>query len=233
MKYKIVELRKPNYLNGRETFTIIEFIVDFSSEDKELLEKIKIQIEEMNTNKKNTSGEIRDEITLIKDKYLGIMSEKILTVFLNKHFEEKNIPFRAINEKFVNYDKHVDIIIKDLRDTNKNYKIEVRGSYPYKSKEETIWRNLSILGPYTTSYKSEEVEKDFYFFVFINCKKEEFDLKTKHSIYFAGGASLELFKKIGKIQSLKQDGADYRTIKPISLGYDSLEILKKIGEKSL
>ena len=225
MKIQIETLLKPSNLNGKEKFNVISFTLDPENIQKDwnLLEKIKGKIKEMNTNQMNTAGYIRDEETLLKDKYLGTMSEELLTYLLNKYFQKKEIPAIAKNEEFINYDNHVDIVIE--KENNEKIKIEVRGSYPYAKLENVIWQHMSILGPYTTCYKGSEEYKDIYMCVLINQAKEYFDYTKKHKILFVGGATFDLLKSTGIKQNLKMSSAQYYTIKPISRGMDALELL--------
>ena len=109
--------------------------------------------------------------------------------------------------------------------------IEVRDSFPFSGLEKVICSLFDVTGPYTTSCKPAEKKKDFYLRPLINTGVSNFNPQQDHTVYFAGGAERELFRKEGTETNLKQKGASCLTIKPIAKAKDAAEIIRCIETK--
>jgi hypothetical protein len=135
----------------------------------------------------------------------------------------------------VNHKTHRDIKI-EVKGVEKT--IEVRSSFqisPRLTIKGILTWAFRLLGRYTTKYKPKEEEKDFYITVLHRYRNEEIMNKIKNKIeaYIIGGASKEIFNKIGEDDNsgLKQGEACYRVIRPIiSAPKDSIGIFKEILE---
>lgn len=180
----------------------------------------------METNCKNTNSKIRTIEILLKDKYLGIASEYLLTFCINKYFIKNAIDKVALNPDFIDYDSHVDITILD-KSTEKSKTIELRSSFPYARLDKVIWYYFDLIGPYTTSYKNYENPKDFYARALINQKKKNFDFNRKHSIFLTGGAPFSLFEDYGSYITMGTS-ANYTVIEPLADSYDIIDFIKML-----
>lgn len=207
-------------------FEVLAFNIKPSSsdEDKQLLEIVEREIEKVQANDKNTSGESRSPEVLYKDRYIGVIAEILLYGYLKK--ELKAIGAEVVREDFLDCASHVDLVVKKGNTTRT---IEVRGSYPYcKDFNRVLTELFDIIGPYATKAKPGECVKDYYLRVLINEGKNEFNTKADHTIYFVGGAERNHFIERGIITTYDQDGAQYIAIKPITRGRDAKQVVQMI-----
>lgn len=208
--------KNPMYREN-SNFYVIKFILD-PIKDQKKIENWYEKAQGMNANIKNTNGDIREEQNLIKDRYLGVASEELFTLFLQQNFPE----YKVSNPEFENYETHVDIIIE--KNSNLKKTIELRSSFPRAKLNNVIWYYFDLIGPYVTKYKKFENSKDFYARAFINIAKEDFDINKVHNIYLVGGASFEEIKSKGTEQTFDTT-ANYLTIKPMADANDIDEFL--------
>ena len=84
------------------------------------------------------------------------------------------------------------------------------------------------IGPYTTSYKSEETPQDFYLRGVLHEEyRNSFSYDTPHVLYFAGGVPRRLLEESGIVKSMGKRDAQYLTI-PLWQGMDAIEIINEI-----
>jgi len=174
------------------------------------------------------SGRLRNKEALVKTRYLGAISELVIAEFLRA--ELGDIVEVAREEVYQGYEKHTDIVLTS-KQNNTKLTIEVRSSFAFREIEKAICSRLSVIGPYSTSYKPGEKEKDFYLLVLADSRKVDFNPQAPHTVYFAGGAELGLLKSIGIKSDLMQDGASYIIIRPIAKARDAEEIVNIIRNK--
>jgi len=186
-------------------------------------------------NKNSPAGEIREKNIIIYNNIAGVLAEEIVIEYLKKLISDFKVNAKIIPTPFESHATHRDIKIEV---NGKEKTIEVRSSFQI-SPRLTIGGVLTwafrLLGRYTTTYKKVEQEKDFYVTIIHRYRNEEIlaKIKDKVEIYIIGGASKEIFDKIGVDDNsgLKQGKACYRVIKPIiSAPKDTPDIFKEILE---
>lgn len=186
-------------------------------------------------NKNDPSGEIRERDKIIFNNIGGVLAEEVVKKYLEKLIKDFNVNAIIIPAPFTDHETHRDIRIKV---NGKMKTIEVRSSFQTSPKL-TIMGVLTwafrLLGRYTTNYKRGEQEKDFYITIIHRYRNEEIMNKIKNKVeaHIIGGASKEVFEKIGydDNKGLKQGEACYRVIKPIiSAPKDTINVFKEILE---
>lgn len=203
-----------------------------SVKDKRYIDNWIEEAEKQVMNNNDPAGNERERQKQIITRYMGTASEKIVKAVLKNSIKEVNFE----RPKFDGHGSHVDIVASS---GDKKCKIEVRSSFPRKSLEWALFDKggFDIIGNYTTVSKSIEIWKDIYIRVLfkmtdnVNCGGNNFDPRQTHYVYIVGSADKELFSDIGYDGDLKQSGARYKLIKPISNGYDYNRTLDKIKEK--
>ena len=203
------------------------------AEDKELVETTRDgEAHELakRTNDRDTAGRIRPWEVKLKDAYLGVLAENLIVDYLQTEFIQEA---HVIKERFVSHDTHVDIKIH-WNNGNKTT-IEVRSSFAYDGMSKVVCAIFDHLGPYTTSYKPNEVTKDLYLrgILYEGWEEDSFSYDSKHILYFAGGALGHWFnpENKGKKKTLKKDGAEYWTI-PLRQGMDVDGVIKAMRRTS-
>ncbi len=179
------------------------------------------------------SGKERDLLIMNVKNIGGVLAEKTVNditgryaTIHNHRFSIKESTWKEIGSSLFQID-HIFSINSKIKT------LETRSSFSYKTKcpDNVITGAFSIIGAYTTTHKKQEIEKDFYAFVFfcLNPEKLINTLRINRYIetYFAGGATKDMFKDT---DTLKQSGASYKIIKPITNGLDAEEFLKKLFE---
>lgn len=197
-----------------------------------------------NLNDNDPSGEKRTTDVKETVAFSGYIAEAIVMNEINTKLLELNpsgnitahsVEFINTNNK-TNKDSFNQIDIKVTNThTNNSKTIEVRSSNIFKSKEkddEVYNRDQSLIGSYSTKVKPGEVKKDFYVTVFFRHSQEKLMYIKKNSYSFttdiAGAASRELLEKLGSKSNLKQNGADYLVINPISKSNSIHDICSEI-----
>lgn len=182
------------------------------------------------------SGNIRDDATISVKNLGGLISEKAVHDLIDQALTVNKVTAKIIDSNFKEIDSSEFQIDHQIQcDDNCMITLETRSSFSYRTKicpDNVINYAFQIIGPYTTKNKGVEHPKDYYAFVFYclnpNELKATIDSGTI-SLYFAGGASQHML--VSSSTNLEQNGATYKTVKPITDGYDAPEFLLKIFEK--
>ena len=193
-----------------------------------------------NFNKSAPNGRERDPDRQFVSLLSGLMAERIIIDILKRIIQIFDLDIEIewdtpSEERDFDYDSHTDM---KLIFQGKNEKtVEVRSSPPYAHNLERILNvYFDIIGPYTTSYKSLESNKDYYGRVLFhvpgqkNITAENFVKILKNNnltSYFVGGASnIDMTQKGESISDkLKMSNAKYIGIKPITYGRDAFELI--------
>lgn len=141
---------------GMRLFNLFAFDIDPLGEDADFVSGVRYEASQHSAKILDPGGRQRDQATLSKHRYLGVLSEKLITNHLRSIFgHEVNVSNRA----FERYDAHVDI---EIQVGDKEISFEVRSSFPYSPLKDVVCRLFDFIGPYTTSFKVGESPKDFY-----------------------------------------------------------------------
>ena len=188
-----MEIRSEN-IRYERNYSLVAFDIYPRGADADRVKKIINEVEEHGADTRNTDGEERDEATLLNTRYLGILAERVIAAYLRTIFGQD---IRVFNRRFVRYDTHVDI---EIQVGDKKTDLEVRSSFGYSPMQDLIEKHFDHLGPYKTSFKPGERPKEFYLRGLINKDVDDFDYRSEHTFYFAGGASYRSIKEEGKIK---------------------------------
>lgn len=227
MDFRIESYDAYSYVISKNNYTVDNIFLE------DILKKGKEDAEQQNKN--NPAGEIRNKDKIIFNNIGGVLAEEIVKKYLEKLIFENNLNAEIIPTPFIDHETHRDIKIK-INDKIKT--IEVRSSFQVSPRLQIsgvlTWA-FRLLGRYTTTYKPEEKEKDFYITVIHRYRNEEILNKIKSEVetHIIGGASKESFNKIGidDNKGLKQGQACYRVINPIiSAEKDTVDLFKEILE---
>lgn len=200
-------------------------ILDVFETAKSLLKKV---------NPHDPSGELRTEDTLLIKNLGGLLSERYISDILKSYSKKHTMDLEIADS---NWESLGDSALYQIDHTVATAKgkltIETRSSFSYKTKcpERVITGAFSIIGPYISANKAQELHKDFYAFVFFCVNPDDFLNKLENDgidIYFAGGADINLLLTLNQKSTLKQNGAEYYVIKPINKALDAEEFLKKL-----
>ena len=191
-----------------------------SKEDSEILEKIKDKAKKdyIKVNPHYLDGSMCPKDLKYCNNLGGVLAEEVVKSYIRDLIKKHNLDCSIIEEDFVNHQEHRDIKIKL---NGKIKTLEVRSSFNYLANLEGVLNGkFSLIGSYTTSYKGEEPEKDYYITVIHRYKNMEIinKIEKEVEVFIIGGASRELFKEIGKKDSrkFKQSGTEYLIISPIN-----------------
>jgi len=227
-----MRIKEEKYQNYK--YIIIELN---KSEDKDLLERIKQKAKEDSEkqNKKNPKGEIRTEEWIYYSNLAGVLAEESTKLYISHIINKNNLNAEVYSPEFTTHYLHRDIIVKI---NNRKKTIEVRSSFQTSSHlgiSGILTKYFRLLSNYTTSYKKDEPNKDFYITVLHRYNNEEIISKIEDSVevFIIGGASKEVFDKYGidDSEGLKQGDACYKIIKPIiSCPNDTIEVIEEILE---
>lgn len=166
----------------------------------------------------------------------GIIAENACSIAINKTAEKNRKTIKLSVKGFESSLRQIDLT---LERNSRNFDIEIRSSGHFKQNLEEVYnRDFSIIGWYVTSKKRKEIKKDFYVLVLFPFLEDTIDKKIESGIelYIAGGATRETLEFMGSDTDLKQYGAIYHVISPITKGLDGLEIINKIvgvGDKRI
>jgi hypothetical protein len=230
--YLSMNFREEQYNNYKYVIADLNY-----SSDKDFLENVEKEGKENaeKQNKSNPAGEIREKNKIIFNNVAGVLAEEIVKEYLIKLISDFNINAKIIPTPFIDHATHKDIKIEV---NGKIKTIEIRSSFqisPRLTIKGVLTWAFRLLGRYTTNYKKGEEEKDFYVTIIHRYRNEEILTKIKNKVeaYIIGGASKEVFDKIGSDDNsgLKQGKACYRIIKPIiSAPKDTPNLFKEILE---
>lgn len=217
---------------------VIECCLEKKDEEyNEILKEAEILMK--NVNKHAPDGHIRTDKEKLVKCFGGLVAEYFVLNQLNKVFKESGYINLIAEKTEFNPKKdidQIDIIVRNI-ENNKNVKIEVRSSYILKSNDLEVYNNdASLVGYYVTKNKSIEKKKNYYITVIfrkiwvkINKDMSNFNFNEKiveyikyridhkYNIYLhiAGAASLKKLEHDGIESNLKNNGANYKIIKPI------------------
>lgn len=209
---------------------IIKKVTYTQAELAETIEKAR-QIEGQ-LNPHAPDGNIRDDETISVKNLGGLISEKVVHDLLELKINSNSIDATIIGSNFEEIDSaefQIDHVVQC--NDNTRITIETRSSFSYRTRcpENVVNYAFQIIGPYITENKYIEHPKDFYAFLFYclnpDLLKETID-NGEISVYFAGGASLDMLKKSDN--NLKQRGTIYKTVKPITNGFNANTFFDKL-----
>ena len=202
-------------------YSLVTFEINPMGEDLDFVNEVLEEVNQHGAVHNAPSGRIRNANELRNTRYLGILSEKLITDHLQSKLGRDT---HVSNSAFESYDNHVDI---EIQVGEKAINFEVRSSFGYTSLRNVVCRAFDAIGPYSTSYKPDESPKDFYLRGLINEAQTGLNPKRKHTFYFAGGAPYSWFKERGVPKDFDQQGAEYLTI-PLVEAMDAIEIVDEI-----
>ena len=206
----------------RETiYFLVAFDIDPQDEHRDFVNRIKNEASQHSANIQNPGGINRNQVVLSKTRYLGALAEDLIADHLRPIFGRST---RVFNRTFERYDIHVDI---EIEVGGRKIDLEVRSSFGYARMHNLIDKYFDHIGPYTTSYKSNEEPKDFYLRGLINEGPNDFNYERKHTFYFAGGVPYSLLEEMDMHKDFDQPGADYLVV-PLHMGRDAVEIIDLI-----
>ena len=214
-------LRKVGSPKRGRDYSLVAYDIDPRGEDEDFVDRILSEASQHSANIQNPGGEERDEVTLEKTRYLGALAEDLIADGLRSIFGQG---VNVFNRTFERHDIHVDI---EIEMSEKKIDLEVRSSFGYRPMCELINIHFDHIGTYTTSYKSNEIPKDFYLRGLINKRVGDFSYREEHTFYFAGGVPYSLLKEMDMHKDFKQPGADYLVV-PLHMGMDVAEIINLI-----
>ena len=174
----------------RSYYLLVAFDIDPRGEHRDFVNRILNEASHHSANIQNPGGRKRDPVVLSKTRYLGALAEDLITNHLRPIFGED---IDVINRTFERHDIHVDI---EIEVGEKKIDLEVRSSFGYARIYNLIDKYFDHIGPYTTSYKSNEEPKDFYLRGLINEGPSSFNYEREHRFYFAGGVPYRLLEEM-------------------------------------
>lgn len=223
MIVKDITIAPKNHVIKKVTYTKVE-----------LLDTImRAALIEGNLNPYNPAGDLRDQETISVKNLGGLISEKVIEDLMIKKIDETStINAEIIESNFKEIESSEFQIDHKIRCENGcELDVETRSSFSYRTTcpENVINYAFQIIGPYTTANKGIEHPKDYYAFVFYCMNPENLKATIEEgeiSLYFAGGASLDMLNN--SRTNLKQRGATYKTLKPITDGFDAEIFLTEV-----
>ena len=204
-------------------YSLVAYDIDPRGEDKDFVDRILNEASQHSANIQNPGGEERSPVVLSKTRYLGALAEDLIADGLRSIFGQS---IQVFNRTFERHDIHVDI---EIEIGERKIDLEVRSSFGYAPMDELINIHFDHIGTYTTSYKSNEIQKAFYLRGLINKGVRDFCYRKEHTFYFAGGVPYSLLEKMDMHKDFKQPGADYLVV-PLYMGMDVAEIVDLIKE---
>ena len=213
-------LRSDVWSRERGTYyLLVAFDIDPQSEHKDFVDRIIDEASQHSANIQNPGGRNRNSVVLSKTRYLGALAEDLIANHLQSIFGQRT---RVFNRTFERHDIHVDI---EIEIGGRKIDSEVRSSFGYARLHNLIDKYFDHIGPYTTSYKSNEKPKHFYLRGLINEHPNNFSYDREHTFYFAGGVPYRLLEQMDRHKDFDQPGADYLVV-PLYMGMDAVEIIE-------
>ena len=124
-------------------FNVVAFDIDPVVEDEDLVNELYGKASKHGADSRDTGGETRDREKLLKDRYIGNLSEDMLV----KHLQTVlGHGFRVYSRPFVSYSDHVDIEIEV--DGRVVTTVEVRSSFLFAPRQSIVCRLHGVIGPY-------------------------------------------------------------------------------------
>lgn len=180
-------------------------------------------------NQASPSGRRRGPDEILAACVCGQLSEEAFAQCVAYQNAKLGTKIQVHFKKFTLAASQVDVMI--ARSSSDIFDIEIRSSGHFKQDLEAIYNeDFSIIGWYSTGTKPGEAHKPFYVQALYPFKKEEIVERENREVivYIAGGASEEILKQKGVNQTLKQEGARYRVITPITAGVDASKIVAMV-----
>ena len=218
MRKRLKKVRSPK--RGRD-YSLVAYDIDPQGEDRDFVDRIVNEASQHSANIQNPGGEERSQVVLSKTRYLGALAEDIIADGLRSIFGQS---IQVFNRTFERHDIHVDI---EIEVSERKIDLEVRSSFGYAPMCELINIHFDHIGTYTTSYKSNEIPKDFYLRGLVNEGVNDFSYQREHTFYFAGGVPYSLLEEMDMHKDFRQPGADYLVV-PLYMGMDVGEIVDLI-----
>lgn len=223
---------------GRADFNVLEYWIEANDRIwREAREKAQELAKQMNVH--SPAGEVRDPKMILANCFAGCIAENAIIFRLNSYAGESG---KAVRARPTLFDKskdndQVDILVSnEERQEMPGVSIEVRSSYGAVQdnyKRYTQW--FSIVGNYVSANKGRELVKDFYITVVFNFSQDTMYQKMVSgepiTLQLAAGCSREFLKKYGRIDSLKNKGAEYLVIKPLIKGLPVDAVMDQIFER--
>lgn len=174
-------------------------------------------------NKHAPDGTVRSDEEIFANCFAGCIAENAVIYRVNdfaRFRNKENVVAEATSFDKKMDDDQVDILV---RGENAEFTIEVRSSYGNVQNNIRRYKEwFSIVGNYVSANKGRELQKDYYITVIFNFSQETMlkKIKTKEDISFqiAAGCDKDFLQKYGRIDSLKNNGATYKVIKPLING---------------
>ena len=176
----------------------------------------------------------------------GVIAEKIFTDFMERKIVKESRIKRDLSKIEIfrpnaDYSKdQVDLIVRSIDEKKPILRIEVRSSFSYKtaSIDNVVKYAMSLLGPYITRVKPTEEVKDFHVTIIHRVHPADLLQRSREKgidSFIVGGATKEMFQdsKLTMFDSLDQERAWYKTIKPIWKGLDAYDIAENIVTQTL
>lgn len=184
--------------------------------------------------KEDPSGEIRPDDLILWRNIGGVLAERVIKIYLQRIIDENKIDAQILPSPFTTHAEHRDIKIKV---NGREKTIEVRSSFQYLTSIQRVFTGaFCLIGKYTTSFKFQEPDKDFYMTIIHRYPPEEILSKFDNSVeaFILGGGSKKTFAIYGSIDpKMKQRNANYITIRPIiKAPDDTLKVFNEILEIS-
>jgi len=197
-------------------------------------------------NIRDPSGVPRDLSTRVAKCSGGMIAQKIFHDFFNSELVSRAMsePRLAKIEFFEppsDFSKgQIDFVIRSKGDNRTLAIGETRSSFSYitGSIENVVKYAMSLLGPYVTSFKPSERTKDIHVTVIHRIRPERLITEanaTGIDSYVVGGGTRQMFldSNLTDIDNLYQEGAAYRTIKPMSKGLDAYQVIDNVISDAL
>lgn len=168
--------------------------------------------------------------------FSGSIAELVVLEYLNRYFlnldKTGNIKAQPVPQIIRNRGSfnQIDIAVS-CGTSGKTKTIEVRSSNIIKKDDEQVYnRDQSLIGKYSTSYKRNELPKDYYVTVFFRHSKDDLQTIKQKGLQvildIAGGASKSFMERYGTSSDMGQEGALYQIVKPI-IQCDSIDDLAR------
>ena len=90
--------RRSENIRYERNYSIVAFDIFPQGEDADRVKEITNEVEQHGADTRDTGGEERDKVTLLKTRYLGILAERVIAAHLRTIFGEG---IRVFNRRFV------------------------------------------------------------------------------------------------------------------------------------
>lgn len=229
MEIKLVDIKcksfnRPGFID-REYKVALANLVQGSSEYNKIYEEAEKLANQVNPYAANDPAAARDNQRLIQDAIGGLIAEQAWLQFINEHFGVIASP-----TKFISATGQIDIKL------NNGETAEIRSSFPRNGVGFGICSNkfnFKNIGPYHSSVKPGEIQKNLYLGVLFETQKSELLTVDEIKLALVGGSTWEMMLHKGTAAPLIPEGghiqerATYRVIRYAD-ALDASEILTQI-----